>query len=378
MRGGAGCWLACIQVAIMAIHGIEATAAEPVFPGRTWTTREPAVVGLDPDKLDQFARRVGGVGCVIKDGYMVKSWGDATSKADWASASKPVLSTLLFFAVHEGKVPSVDAPIRQWWDLSEKDRTMTFRHLADMVGGYNRGERPGQAWAYNDYGIRLYGLTLVKVFHQPLDEAIRRRLEPLEFEDGSLFTSRRGMGLSTTPRDFARIGWFWLNRGNWKGRQLLPREFFERYMRPDVPGDLPHSTLAGEDYLGIGTHGGGSDQTPFGPGIYGFNWWFNATVGESGKRNWPDAPPDTIQANGHWNQELMTIIPSLGLVAAARGNWGSFGPGDPDSGLNQTLKLLAEIGRDRPGAATRPSSAKTRPPDTSAFHVDQIREDRRE
>lgn len=94
------------------------------------------------------------------------------------------------------------------------------------------------------------------------------------------------------------------------------------------------------------TFGGGSDQTPFGPGTYGFNWWFNAKVGTTSSVAWPSAPADTFQANGHWNKEVMTVIPSLKLVVAARGNWDSgqntFAPGDTSWKMNQNLKLLAD------------------------------------
>jgi hypothetical protein len=62
--------------------------------------------------------------------------------------------------------------------------------------------------------------------------------------------------------------------------------------------------------------GGGTDQTPHGPGIYGFNWWFNTE-----KRTWPDE--DTFQANGHWNGEVCCVIPSLRLVAAWKGTGAS-------------------------------------------------------
>jgi hypothetical protein len=68
----------------------------------------------------------------------------------------------------------------------------------------------------------------------------------------------------------------------------------------------------------------------------------DAQVGESDKRTWPDAPRDTIQANGHWNKEVLTVIPSLRMVVAARGNWGRFQPGRAEDEAEQRLKLLKE------------------------------------
>lgn len=320
-----------------------ATNTVNIFPGATWEYRKPAEVGLDGAKLDVFAKAVGGVGCIVKDGYMVKTWGDQISKDDWASAGKPVMSTLLFFSIHEGLLDGVDALVNDWgWGLIGKDQSMTFRDLANNVSGYARGEPPGDAWAYNDIAIKLYALTLENVFQQTLDEATLQRFSPLQLEDGSLFISREGYGLFTTPRDFARIGWLWLNKGNWNGVQILPRDYFDNFMKSGVSGNLPRSLSASDDYLGIGTHGGDSDQTPYGPGIYGFHWWFNEKVGTSDMLTWPDAPADTFQANGHWGQEVLTVVPCLNMVVAARGNWGSFEPGNASSGMNQNLKLLVQ------------------------------------
>ncbi|HUV65449.1 MAG TPA: hypothetical protein VMW24_16250 [Sedimentisphaerales bacterium] len=36
------------------------------------------------------------------------------------------------------------------------------------------------------------------------------------------------------------------------------------------------------------------------------------------------------------------VIPSRGIVEAARGNWGTLNPGDPNASMNQYLKLLTE------------------------------------
>jgi CubicO group peptidase (beta-lactamase class C family) len=320
-----------IVLAVMSCPSAElpAHAAELVFPGESWQTRTPGEVGLDAAALDAFARAVGGDGVVIRDGYFVKSWGQPARRKDWASAAKPVISTLLLFAVHEGKLKSVDDPVRPWvkkhWpgkDLAAKDRAMTFRHLADMTSGYARAEPPGTHWAYNDLAINLYRHVMIEVLGDSLNDAALRRFAPLQFEDGDLFGSRDGGGVNTSPRDFARLGWFWLNRGNWNGKQLLPEDYFDRSMRPDVPGDLPRTKQEGRDDLAIGSYGGGSDQEFPGQGIYGFNWWFNAPMGRSEELFLPHLPRDAFCAIGHRGKEVMLIVPSLRMVVAARGDWG--------------------------------------------------------
>ncbi|MFO1021826.1 MAG: serine hydrolase [Planctomycetales bacterium] len=336
-------------ILVLVIPGL-LRAEEIVFPQEEWAVRTPEELRLDPGKLQGIATELGSRGCIIKNGYVVKAWGNQSEKGDWASSAKPVLSTLLMFALKEGKIKSFDQPIADFgWDLLPKDRGMTFRHLASMTSGYARPEEPGKAWAYNDFAIQLYQKTLFdkvfqgepeKVFHDP------HRFGALHLQDGFDFRkSNRRMRASV--RDFARIDWFWLNKGNWNGVQLLPRSYFDDNMRPQVPRDLPNSSSAKtNDYLKIGTYGGESNHfTKAGPGIYGFNWWFNDTGGKHPQTlNWPDAPKDTVMSLGVRGNSS-AIFPSLNLVVVAAGaNWGESEPGVAGTRLNQILKRIAEAG----------------------------------
>ena len=316
------------------------------YPGAAWETRTPAQVGLRVAALDALASSIGGVGTVVRNGYVAYSWGDQTAKADWASAAKPVLHTLLFFAVQENKLNSVEDPVKDWvlagtgGALTPEDESMTFAQLMNMTSGYAVIDAPGAAFAYNDVASNLKNKLIGAVLGEPLDGQLLTRLAPLQFQDGSLLTTRGGYGLSTTTRDYARIGWFWMNHGNWRNQQLLSSKFFDDYMRSQVPGAMPRSAGPDVDYLNVGSVGGGTDQSEFGPGIFGASWWFNDTVGTTGLRAWPDAPLDMFQANGHWSGEIVVMIPSLNLLVAARGAWGTFVPGDPTSGMNQRLRFL--------------------------------------
>ena len=118
-------------------------------------------------------------------------------------------------------------------------------------------------------------------------------------------------------------------------------EVYQRsYSAPTPPGATPRSAGPDVDYLNVGSVGGGTDQSEYGPGLFGASWWFNETVGTTSLRAWPDAPLDMFQANGHWSNEIVIMIPSLNLLVSARGAWGTFVPGDPNSGMNQRLRLL--------------------------------------
>jgi hypothetical protein len=61
---------------------LQAASAEGVhFPSAQWEQRDPSSLGLDGAMLDRLAEALGGRGCVIKDGYVVKTWGVAIG--DW-------------------------------------------------------------------------------------------------------------------------------------------------------------------------------------------------------------------------------------------------------------------------------------------------------
>lgn len=351
---------------------MNASAAEQdpvVFPGQDWQTRTPEQAGMDGAKLAQFIELISSDlqaarppleeirGCVIKDGYMVGSWGDPAKRNGWFSASKPVLSTLLFHAIDQGKLPGVDARIADLgWPLSDKDKTMTFRHLADMTGGYTLSEAPGTRWAYNDFGILLYAMSLEKVFGCTVQQKAQEFFGPLGLQDGSLIGKHlKGRGVATSPRDFARVGWFWMNHGRWGSQQLLPASYFEKYMHPDVPADLPRTAGCEppDDYLQITSYGGGNNQTDVGPGMYGFNWWFN-TPGPDGKLPFPDAPRDLVMAVGY-SGNIMVMLPSQRLLAMGRAHWGEVDL-PRRARLNQAIRLLVES-----VTATAPASATTQP-----------------
>src|SRR5262245_14936580 len=104
-------WTAAIAALLWPVPDV---AAQPVFPGKTWAARTPAEAGLDPESLQAFRQYVGGRGCVIRHGFLVYSWGDVARRADVASAFKPVLAHLLFWALQIGRLPSLDDPVSKF------------------------------------------------------------------------------------------------------------------------------------------------------------------------------------------------------------------------------------------------------------------------
>ncbi len=315
------------------------------FPGKSWPEKNPAHFGMDRQKLDSISLLLGGRGCIIKEGSVILSWGNQESKSDWLSSVKPIFSTLLFFAIEEGKIPGVHYKIKNLgWELNEKDQSMEFYHLANMTSGYARPEKPGKAWAYNDFAIQLYQKSLFdKIFREDPEKVFLSRLGALQFQDHPSFPKEKPR-IYASVRDFARLGLFWINRGEWNNRQLLPAKYFRKYMKPQTPEKLPptNKSAATNDYLKIGSFGGGSDHfTRYGAGIYGFNWWFNGKGRlHPRSKTWPDAPDDTFMTIGAGGNNMVMIPGQRLILSSARGNWGRLEAGNPQNTFNRIIKLL--------------------------------------
>ena len=193
---------------LLASSVVASGQAQATFPGSAWERRDAEKLGLDAAALDRIAEELGGRGCIVKDGYLAKTWGDQAEVGDWYSSAKPVLSTLLFFALQEGRVTSVDQPIADFgWPLQAKDQGITFRHLGAMTSGYARPEGPGEAWAYNDFAIQLKqetqdamggGVLGTHVEEHGFADGGTIRNQVLEFAEAD-FSNFSHKGLSVSP-----------------------------------------------------------------------------------------------------------------------------------------------------------------------------------
>jgi CubicO group peptidase (beta-lactamase class C family) len=296
---------------------LPAPAFADVFPDDSWQTLPPEAVGLDASKLAQLANLVGGSGMVVRHGYEVYEWGNVSWRYNWASASKPVLTTQLFIAAAEG-LCDIHSQIGDYLPGgSPKDASITFFHLANMTSGYSRGEYPGEAFAYNDYAINLYGYVLFHcVFGSDPPSVFASRLGFLDFQDYiSIGTSQYGRVLEMSVRDYARIGLLWLNRGRWDGVQRIPDHYFD-LVTVQVPADIARSTADGPESWDLGSFGGGDNQDSIGPGCYGMNFFVNT------ENMIPGAPADLFLSSGHNGAEVCLVFPSLDLIAAGVGTWG--------------------------------------------------------
>ncbi|MBN1444446.1 MAG: serine hydrolase [Planctomycetes bacterium] len=307
-----------------------------VYPGATWERRSPAEAGLDGAKLDELARLAGGRGCVVRGGYMVYTWGDPSRRGDVASACKPWFSHFLFVALEEGKIASLDEKVARWEPrlaglsaaLGHKDRGITWRHLANQISCYGLAEKPGTAFAYNDWQMALFFDTLfLKVYgasFETIDEEIvsARLTGILECEDRPTFLAfgrkDRPGRVGVSVRDFARFGLLYLREGRWKDRQLIRPEHARMAVHSPLPNSIPRAGAKAAEMI-PGQRTLGSREIPDNQtdhmGSYSWLWWTNG-VDRDGKRHWPDVPEDAYGAFGHGGLRAMVVLPGLDLIVS--------------------------------------------------------------
>ena len=317
--GAAGVGLACWRM-----------REKPVFPGEHWTWKSPAAAGFSEERLRAFSAKAGGAGCIVHGGEMIYEWGDPAFRGDVASSTKPIYAFLAFKAVETGRIESLDERVaKRVPELEtleggegEEDREMTFRHLLSQTSGYGLKEKPGEAFAYNDFATGLLAWALFhRVYGCPRgqdDEVLNGDLlgRAIGFEDAPTVVHRnsRPYRIRISARDMARFALMYLRGGTWNGKRVLARRLYREHMAFSLPVDFPRT--AGEEMENLKflrSIGGGKDQKNH-LGCLGYFWWFNRTTPD-GTLFLPDAPKGTFMGSGYGGRFAMVIVPEQDLIA---------------------------------------------------------------
>lgn len=269
--------------------GIDSAALEEAV---AWS-RDTAHAGMGPDLHTDLKRFVAGepentivgpvkdrgpvTGVVLKDGYLVRSWG-APRRVDMTfSVTKSFLSSTASVAWDRGLIELGEPVIRYVPDTlfaAVHDRPITWSHLLrqtsdwrgtlfgkpDWVdrfdGEIHPPDPPGEAWEYNDVRVNLLALSLLHVLRDPLQEVLREEvMDPIGASrtwrwhgyGGSWVTvegqrmqtpsggGHWGGGFWLTARDQARFGLLTLRCGRWAGEEVLPRAWVRHATTPTGP-----------------------------------------------------------------------------------------------------------------------------------------------
>jgi len=260
-------------------------------------------------------RRGGPAGVILKNGYMVATWGDIKRVDMTFSVTKSFLSTTALIARDKNLITSLDEPVRNYvWDDTFEgahNSKITWKHLlqqnsdwsGQLWGGFDWADRPpreqsidewrsrelhepGTFYKYNDVRVNVLAYSLLNVFRNPLPKVLKENImDPIEASptwrwygyDNSWITidglkmqsvsggGHSGGGMFINTEDMARFGLLFMNNGRWKGKELISEDLIEESIQ----------------------------SSPTNPN-YGYMWWLNA----AGDRNMPEIDPEIFYAAG--------------------------------------------------------------------------------
>jgi CubicO group peptidase (beta-lactamase class C family) len=263
---------AALGAAACTLGDVAAGPAEPASRsarGRKLPRTSPEAAGIPPTAIlafiDAVEQKVGGL-----HSFMLLRHGQVAAEGWWApyapqyphtlfSLSKSFTSTAVGLAVSEGHL-TVDAPVLSFFPgdapakVSDNLAAMQVRHLLTMSTGHDKDatgptvsapdgnwvkaflslpveHEPGTKFVYNSAATymlsaivqKLTGVTVLEYLHPRLFDPLG--IENPTWENCPRGINKGGWGLSVKTEDIARFGQLYLQKGQWKGRQLVPEKW---------------------------------------------------------------------------------------------------------------------------------------------------------
>jgi len=323
---------------------IQTKDLEKYWPTSGWRFTEPEDVGMESDGLadlvDTIRRSRYDVDSVLvaRNGYVVLDEYFQPFRLGERhiiySCTKSVVSTLIGITIDEGYIEGVDVrvldlfPDRSVQNLNAWKEEMTLRDLLTMTAGYNARdsylyqweglermhdspeplqyvldltvtEEPGTRFEYTNGVSHLLSRIISETTGMSALEFAREHLfGPLGITDVEWRSDQQGRnwGYSTiylTPHDMAKIGFLFLNGGEWDGEQIVPREWVEAATRKHVDATMVDG--------------------------YGYQWWVDS---------------DGYYLALGYQGQFIFVVPSLDLVVVFTG-------GSPET-FDFTLPLIED------------------------------------
>ena len=344
------------------------------FPSEKWETKSPSEFGYNEKKINQAInfviknqnpgnkdlrveilkgfssepyhsilgptkKRGETNGLIIKDGYIIASWGD-TKRVDMTfSVTKSYLSAVTGIAYDNKLINSEKDYVSKYlWDKTfdgNKNSKITWEHLlnqsSDWKGslwGINDWEdrpdtskeiddwrsepqkEPGTFYKYNDVRVNVLAYSLLHVFREALPKVLKKYImDPIGASnswmwygyenswinlDGVMTQSvsgggHNGGGIFINSEDHARFGLLFLNNGIWDGKRVISENWIKKSITP-------------------------SKTNP----EYGYMWWINSELGEDYKTtDWKYLPTNIYYGSGFGGNKVI-IIPDENMVIVGR------------------------------------------------------------
>jgi CubicO group peptidase (beta-lactamase class C family) len=231
---------------------------------------EPAKLGISADALELLRKRAeetnSAAVVIIKDGQLVADWdfGQKRASIEAMSATKSIVSLAIGRLVDAGKIKSVDQAVCDFypeWKQGRK-KNITIRHLLNQTSGLQNvpstvseiypsrdfvqlalaaelSDDPGSKFSYNNKAVNLLaGVVKQASGGIRMDQYLGKEIfEPLGIKDFSWTLDPAGnphgmSGLQIRAVDLAKIGQMMLDRGSWKGKQILSEDWVRKSVEP--------------------------------------------------------------------------------------------------------------------------------------------------
>lgn len=272
---------------------------------------------LPPEVADWVAARNVTALVVLKDGQLVHEsyylgTGPEDLRISW-SVAKSFLSALFGVVLAEGKIVSLDDPVTKyapalvgsaydgasihdvltmssgvgfnedyldfWSDINRMGRVLA---LGGSMDGFaadmkDRAAQPGARMHYVSIDTHVLGMVIRGATGEDIPALLERHiLAPMGLEAAPYYlTDGEGVsfvlgGLNVTTRDYARFGQMMLQRGEWQGRQIVPRDWA---MQSTMPQAKDGSGYGYQWWIADGAGPGEFNAQ----GIYGQYIWIDRT-----------------------------------------------------------------------------------------------------
>ncbi|MFZ6846548.1 serine hydrolase domain-containing protein [Undibacterium sp. RuTC16W] len=338
-----------------------AWAQETYWPTHGWRYSSPEAQGMDSqvlagafDYIRDHHTPIHSL-TIVRNGYVVLDayfWPFMDGQFhDVASVTKSVTSTLVGIAIGKHKL-ELRQPLtsvfnqRRIANLDEQKKRMAIEHLLTMTSGLDchasigeitlsqmrksadwtqfmldlpMRDEPGSHFEYCSGGMHILSSAITKATGLSAFDFARHELfNPLGISNVAWPADGHGVSygwgdLHLEPRDMAKLGYLWLNKGRWEDRQLVP----EKLMEAAIQGrSLPMS----------------SDTK------YGYGFWI-----------YPNRQPPLFEALGRGGQRI-SVSPEKNVVVVFTG--GEFEPGDIGAFIGRAIKSDQPM-PENPSAAAR-------------------------
>ncbi len=264
------------------------------YPTSGWRTSTPEEQGFDSARLAEMLTTLHKGGfpvdsvLVVRNGYVVLDAYfapyDGSFPHNQASVTKSVTATLIGIAIDQGKL-KLDQPMISFFpdrtiaNLDERKSRITVEDLVsmrnDMESECLNGDLPtldamrvssdwiqaaldrkmvadpGTSWCYDSPGMHILSGILQKATGMTELEYARQNLfGPLGIRDVFWAADPQGHtqgwgNLYLEPQDAAKVGYLWLNRGRWEGKQIVSANWINEMTKS--------RSRAGADDYGYGT-----------------------------------------------------------------------------------------------------------------------------